>query len=64
LKRSPKHIIILLLTAKSIYDFKRPNINGRFSAQISDETHIILHKARMLDLSKALELPSLSFLYF
>lgn len=56
-------MIMLLLTAKSIYDFNRPKINGRFSAQISDETHIILHKARILDLSKALEFPSLSFLY-
>jgi hypothetical protein len=56
-------MIILLFTAKSIYDFNSPNINWRFSAQISEETHIILHKARMLDLSKALELPSLSFLY-
>jgi hypothetical protein len=44
-------MMILALIPKSIYDLNNANNNSMFSWQRTDETHIILHKDNIADLS-------------
>ena len=52
LNKSPTDIIILALTPKSIFDFNKLKTKPKCSTHIRSETHMILHKARMADLSR------------
>jgi len=52
LNRSPTDIIILAFTPKSILDFNKSKTKSKCCTHIYSETHMILHKARMADLSR------------
>ena len=52
LKRSAKVTIMFAFTPNSIFDCTSSNSKSRFSAQIKEDTHMNLHRARIADLSR------------